>query len=220
MPANIVLIDNFDSFTYNLVDQFRSGGHRVTIFRNQVKASVVEACVDSDTESILLFSPGPGHPQEAGCMPELVQRRRGITPMIGVCLGHQAIIEAYGGVVGNANDVFHGKASLIQHRGLAMFSGLPCPLQVARYHSLAGTTIPADLEVIAEMGDTVMAVMNQADRVCGFQFHPESVMTPQGITLLENTLDWALGEPREGMEKAVNTDNDTATLDSGNEAPS
>ncbi|MDG2014912.1 MAG: gamma-glutamyl-gamma-aminobutyrate hydrolase family protein, partial [Pirellulaceae bacterium] len=102
------------------------------------------------------------------------------------------IIEAYGGQVGNANEVFHGKPSLIEHAGLAMFEGLPHPLQVARYHSLTGTVIPDELQVIAKMDDTIMAVMNEQDRVCGFQFHPESLMTPQGITLLENTLNWAV----------------------------
>ncbi len=190
MSANIVLIDNFDSFTYNLVDQFRASGHRVTIFRNQVSPEVVACCLQESPEAVLVFSPGPGHPRDAGCMPELINKYRGKLPMIGICLGHQAIIEAYGGEVGSANEVFHGKASLIEHTGNAMFEGLPCPLQVARYHSLAGTEIPDALEVVARMDDTIMAVLNRADRVVGFQFHPESVMTPQGITLLENTLAW------------------------------
>ena len=127
-------------------------------------------------------------------MPDLIKQLRGDVPMIGICLGHQAIIEAYGGTVGSANEVFHGKPSMIKHTSEAMFADLPCPLQVARYHSLAGTMIPPDLQVVAEMDETVMAVLNSADRVCGFQFHPESVMTPQGITLLENTLAWALGD--------------------------
>ena len=114
--------------------------------------------------------------------------------MIGICLGHQAIIEAYGGQVGNANEVFHGKPSMIQHNDEAMFAGLPQPLQVARYHSLAGTEIPKELEVVARMDETVMAVVSVSDRVCGFQFHPESLMTPQGVTLLENTLAWSVKE--------------------------
>lgn len=194
MPANIVLIDNFDSFTYNLVDQFRSQDHRVTIFRNEATVDAVEASLNlaSDDQAVLVLSPGPGHPSEAGCMPELIKKFRSQVPMIGICLGHQAIIEAYGGSVGSANEVFHGKASMIDHNSQAMFSDLPNPLQVARYHSLAGTKIPDVLDVVAEMGETAMAVVCEPDRVVGFQFHPESVMTPQGITLLENTLAWAM----------------------------
>jgi len=194
MTANVVLIDNFDSFTYNLVDQFRACGNEVTIFRNEVRLEVVEKALDMEENPVLVFSPGPGHPRDAGCMPELIERFRGQVPMIGICLGHQAIIEAYGGTVGNANEVFHGKPSLISHTSEGMFQGMPCPLQVARYHSLAGTMIPDDLKVVARMDDTIMAVLNEPDRVCGFQFHPESVMTPRGIALLENTLSWVLGE--------------------------
>ena len=193
MSSNIVLIDNFDSFTYNLVDQFRASDHQVKIFRNNVDAEVVESSIrQCESNGVLVFSPGPGHPKDAGCMPTLIQKFRGRIPMVGICLGHQAMIEAYGGTVGNANEVFHGKASLIEHDSSEMFAGLPNPLQVARYHSLAGTDIPDELKVVARMEETVMAVVNQEHRVCGFQFHPESVMTPQGITLLENTLAWAL----------------------------
>lgn len=194
MPSKVVLIDNFDSFTYNLVDQFRSDGNEVRVFRNNVSVETVEDALSKSPDSILVFSPGPGHPCDAGCMPQLIANQRGRTPIIGICLGHQAIIEAYGGTIGNANEVFHGKPSLIQHTAKAMFAGLPCPLQVARYHSLAGTKIPNELEVIAELDGTIMAVLNETDRVCGFQFHPESIMTPQGRTLLQNTLAWARSE--------------------------
>ncbi len=191
MASHIVLLDNFDSFTYNLVDQFRSDGFQVTVYRNSVPADIVADRLDRD-KSILVLSPGPGHPSDAGCMPELIVKVLGRVPVIGICLGHQAIINAYGGEVGSANEVFHGKHSLIQHCGERMFAGLPSPLQVARYHSLAGTRIPAGLEVIATMNETVMAVANQRDRVCGFQFHPESIMTPHGSSLLQKTIEWAL----------------------------
>ena len=190
MSTPIVLLDNFDSFTYNLVDQFRSGSNPVTVFRNCVAAEVIHEALVAADRSVLVLSPGPGHPADAGCMPQLIADVRGRHPIIGICLGHQAIIEAYGGTVGSANEVFHGKASLIEHTGAAMFEGLPCPLQVARYHSLAGTRIPPELEIVARMDSTIMAVIHRDDRVCGFQFHPESVMTPLGITLLENALAW------------------------------
>ncbi len=191
MSTQIILIDNFDSFTYNLVDQFRARGNQVTIFRNEVQQQVVDAALQSATHPILVFSPGPGHPRDAGCMPSLITQYRGQIPMLGICLGHQAIIEAYGGQVGKANEVFHGKPSMIQHDGQAMFANLPNPLQVARYHSLAGTQIPDSLNVVARMDETIMSVVNLEDRVCGFQFHPESIMTPQGIDLLDQTLAWA-----------------------------
>ena len=107
--ANIVFIDNFDSFTYNLVDQFRSLGHDVTIYRNSLSASTIEAAVEKLDNPVLLLSPGPGAPSEAGSMPEVINNLKGKVPMIGICLGHQAIVEAYGGQVDGAGDIVHGK---------------------------------------------------------------------------------------------------------------
>lgn len=127
-----------------------------------------------------MLSPGPGTPSEAGCMPELLTRMRGKLPIIGICLGHQAIVEAYGGYVGQAGEILHGKASSIEHDGQAMFAGLSNPLPVARYHSLVGSNIPAGLTINAHFNGMVMAVRHDADRVCGFQFHPESILTTQG----------------------------------------
>ncbi|TCV06228.1 anthranilate synthase component II [Samsonia erythrinae] len=190
--ADILLLDNIDSFTYNLVDQLRASGHQVVIYRNQLPADVIIARLQHMENPILMLSPGPGTPAEAGCMPELLQRLRGELPIIGICLGHQAIVEAYGGYVGQAGEILHGKASAIVHDDSAMFSGLPQPLPVARYHSLVGSRIPASLTVNARFNDMVMAVRNDADRVCGFQFHPESILTTHGARLLEKTLDWAL----------------------------
>jgi anthranilate synthase/aminodeoxychorismate synthase-like glutamine amidotransferase len=125
-------------------------------------------------------------------MPELLTKLRGQLPIIGICLGHQAIVEAYGGHVGQAGEILHGKASLIEHDGLAMFAGMPNPLPVARYHSLVGSKIPAGLTVNAHFNQMVMAVRHDGDRVCGFQFHPESILTTLGARLLNQTLDWAL----------------------------
>ncbi|MGV3344375.1 gamma-glutamyl-gamma-aminobutyrate hydrolase family protein [Enterobacteriaceae bacterium LUAb1] len=190
--ANILLLDNIDSFTYNLVDQLRTFGHQVIIYRNTVPADAVMDRLKTLDAPLLLLSPGPGSPAEAGCMPELLQRLRGLLPIIGICLGHQAIIEAYGGTVGQADEILHGKASAIDHDGEGMFDGLNNPLVVARYHSLAGQQIPAVLTVNATFNQLVMAVRHDADRVCGFQFHPESILTPQGARLLEQTVAWAL----------------------------
>ncbi|MFN5320070.1 MAG: aminodeoxychorismate/anthranilate synthase component II [Planctomycetota bacterium] len=193
--SQILLLDNFDSFTYNLVDQFRAAGHQVTVYRNQVSAAWVVEQLAAVEQPLLVLSPGPGHPSEAGCMPALIRLARGRFPMIGICLGHQALIEDYGGIVGSAGQVFHGKPSMIEHVGEWMFQGLPQPLQVGRYHSLAGTRIPETLRVTARMNETVMGIANEQDRVCGFQFHPESILTPRGIQLLNQTVAWALAKP-------------------------
>nr|NMN91647.1 anthranilate synthase component 2 [Brenneria salicis ATCC 15712 = DSM 30166]RBP61440.1 anthranilate synthase component II [Brenneria salicis ATCC 15712 = DSM 30166]RLM30345.1 anthranilate synthase component II [Brenneria salicis ATCC 15712 = DSM 30166] len=190
--ADILLIDNIDSFTYNLVDQLRASQHNVVIYRNQIPADAIFERLQQMEKPVLMLSPGPGTPAKAGCMPQLLQRLRGRLPIIGICLGHQAIVEAYGGHVGQAGEILHGKASVIEHDGLGMFNGLPSPLPVARYHSLVGSNIPASLTVNARFNDMVMAVRNDADRVCGFQFHPESILTTHGARLLEQTLDWAL----------------------------
>lgn len=190
--ADILLLDNVDSFTYNLVDQLRTFGHNVVIYRNSVPADTLIARLQEMENPVLMLSPGPGAPSEAGCMPELLQRLRGQLPIIGICLGHQAIVEAWGGHVGQAGEILHGKASAIQHDGEGMFAGLSNPLPVARYHSLVGSNLPEGLTVNATFNGMVMAVRDDARRVCGFQFHPESILTSQGARLLEQTLAWAL----------------------------
>ncbi|EJN6826314.1 anthranilate synthase subunit II [Vibrio cidicii] len=190
--ADIVFIDNFDSFTYNLVDQFRSLGHKVTIYRNHIPAKVIEQAIAKLEQPVVLLSPGPGAPSEAGSMPELIQRVKGKVPVIGICLGHQAIVEAYGGTVAGAGEIIHGKVSMMAHQGHTIYSTLPSPLAIARYHSLVATKVPESLTVTAEVDGLVMSVVNEQDKVCGFQFHPESIMTTYGATLLANAIDWAL----------------------------
>ncbi|AKG71606.1 glutamine amidotransferase-related protein [Serratia fonticola] len=192
--ADILLLDNVDSFTYNLVDQLRASGHQVVIYRNQIAAEIIIARLQQMEQPILMLSPGPGTPADAGCMPELLQRLCGQMPIIGICLGHQAIVEAYGGHVGQAGEILHGKASSITHDNQGMFAGMANPLPVARYHSLVGSNIPEGLTVNARFGDMVMAVRHDEHRVCGFQFHPESILTTQGARLLEQTLAWALAK--------------------------
>ncbi|QGR06898.1 glutamine amidotransferase [Pantoea phytobeneficialis] len=192
--ADILLLDNIDSFTYNLVDQLRTFGHNVVIYRNNLPAELLVERLQQMENPVLMLSPGPGAPKDAGCMPELLRTLRGRLPIIGICLGHQAIVEAYGGQVGQAGEILHGKASSITHDGIGMFAGLSNPLPVARYHSLVGSNTPAELTVNASYNGMVMAVRHDADRVCGFQFHPESILTTQGARLLEQTLAWALAK--------------------------
>lgn len=190
--ANIVFIDNFDSFTYNLVDQFRSLGHQVTIYRNHIAADTIQNAVEALEQPVIVLSPGPGAPSEAGVMPEILKRLKGKVPMIGICLGHQAIVEAYGGTVAGAGEIVHGKVSMMEHQNHALYQGLPSPLAIARYHSLVATHVSEELTVTAEVDGLVMSVVHEQDKVCGFQFHPESIMTTQGATLLESAIDWAL----------------------------
>ncbi|RTZ16614.1 aminodeoxychorismate/anthranilate synthase component II [Vibrio aquaticus] len=190
--ANIIFIDNFDSFTYNLVDQFRSLGHEVTIYRNNISADVIESAVSELLNPVVLLSPGPGAPSEAGSMPEIIQRLKGKVPMIGICLGHQAIVEAYGGKVAGAGEIIHGKVSMMAHQNHPTYADLPSPLAIARYHSLVATEVSSDLTVTAEVDGLVMSVVQEQDKVCGFQFHPESIMTTYGATLLANAIEWAL----------------------------
>ncbi|MGF1698941.1 aminodeoxychorismate/anthranilate synthase component II [Photobacterium makurazakiensis] len=193
--AHIVLLDNFDSFTYNLVDQFRSLGFPVTIYRNSLTVEQMEQALAEKNNPVLVLSPGPGAPADAGCMPELIKRVRGKVPMIGICLGHQAIVEAYGGKVAGAGDIVHGKSAMMSHNGHTVFGNLPSPLSIARYHSLVAKEVPSSLQVIADVDGLVMAVTNDADRVCGYQFHPESILTTQGAQLLTNTLNWVMTTP-------------------------
>jgi len=188
MANTLFLLDNFDSFTYNLVDQFRSLGHSVRIYRNSLPAALIYEQIAACDDAVLVLSPGPGAPHEAGCMLELIGLCRGKVPILGICLGHQAICEYYGGTVGSAGEIVHGKTSLIEHCGQDMFAGLSRPLPVARYHSLVATYVPDELEVIAHYQEMPMAVLHRADRVLGFQFHPESIMTTEGARLLTQSL--------------------------------
>lgn len=187
----LYLLDNFDSFTYNLVDQFRSLGCEVVIYRNDVAADyIAEKLLNEQEPAALVLSPGPGAPHEAGSMMALIAKVAGKVPMLGICLGHQAMVEYYGGTVARAPFVVHGKASPTFHDGTGVFAGLPSPLPVARYHSLVATRVPDCLQVIATTDAMPMAVLHPEHRAVGFQFHPESILTTLGSTLLIQTLSF------------------------------
>jgi len=186
-PITVFLLDNVDSFTYNLVDELRTMELNIVVYRNNVDARMLFEKMQLQAESgpvLLLLSPGPGAPHEAGCMPELLSMVQGHFPVLGICLGHQAIVAHYGGTVGRAEDVMHGKSSAITHTGEAMFAGMPQPLHVARYHSLMALELPEGLTPLAKVGTTVMAVYQSDDKMLGFQFHPESILTAEGSRLL------------------------------------
>ncbi len=183
----ILLIDNYDSFTYNLVHLFQELEAEVVVRRNdEIDADEAERLAPSH----LVVSPGPGRPRDSGATVEIVRRLAPTTPTLGVCLGHQAIVEAFGGEIGQARRLVHGKASAVSHDGRGIFAGLPQDFQAGRYHSLAATRVPDELEVSATTEDgEVMAVRHRSLPVDGVQFHPESVLTPDGPQLCRNFLE-------------------------------
>jgi anthranilate synthase/aminodeoxychorismate synthase-like glutamine amidotransferase len=183
----ILLVDNYDSFTYNLVHLLQELGEEVVVRRNdEIDADEAEQLAPSH----LVISPGPGRPEDSGATVEIVRRLAPTTPTLGVCLGHQAIVAAFGGEIGQARRLVHGKASAVSHDGRGIFTGLPPDFPAGRYHSLAATTMPDELEVSARTDDgEVMAVRHRTLRVDGVQFHPESVLTPEGPRLCRNFLE-------------------------------
>jgi anthranilate synthase component II len=182
----ILLVDNYDSFTYNLAHLFGELGAEVVVMRNDaVDGSEARRLAPSH----LVISPGPGRPAASGSTPEIVRKLAPTTPTLGVCLGHQAIVEAFGGEIGPAKELAHGKACGISHDGRGLFAGLPGRLEVGRYHSLAATAVPPELEISARSEDgEVMAVRHRELPVDGVQFHPESVLTPLGREIARNFL--------------------------------
>jgi anthranilate synthase component 2 len=182
----ILLVDNYDSFTYNLAHLFGELGADVVVKRNDAIDAAEAARL---APSHLVVSPGPGRPSGSGSTPEIVRALARTTPTLGVCLGHQAIVETFGGEIGAAKELVHGKACTIAHDGRGLFAGLPARLEVGRYHSLAATAVPPELEVSAHSDDgEVMAVRHRELPVDGVQFHPESVLTPLGREIARNFL--------------------------------
>jgi anthranilate synthase/aminodeoxychorismate synthase-like glutamine amidotransferase len=189
MSARILLIDNYDSFTYNLVQAFLMLDAEVLVYRN-------DAITVGDARALgashLVISPGPGRPQDAGCSLAMIDAFAGDIPLLGVCLGHQCLVEYFGGEIVSASKLMHGKTSQIHHDRKGIYKGVPNPLEVGRYHSLAARRdrIPKVLEVTATTDDDteIMGVRHHAVAAEGVQFHPESVLTPHGPKLLENFL--------------------------------
>ena len=188
--ANIIFMDNFDSFTYNIVDDLRTMRHNVEIYRNNLSTGFFMEKLAQTENPILFLSPGPCYPKDAGSMLDVIKASIGQYPMIGICLGHQAIIETYGGHIIPANDYIHGETSHVEHDGLGMFKNIPNPMSVARYHSLVGIDIPASLTINGTVDNMAMAVRDDENRVMGFQFHPESILTTNGHKLLKQSIEW------------------------------
>ena len=182
----ILLIDNYDSFTYNLAHLFGELGAEVVVRRND---AITPGEAEALAPSYLVISPGPGVPHDAGISMTLIKRLGPRVPTLGVCLGHQSIVEAFGGVIGPARRLAHGKASPVHHDGLGIFAHMPQDFLAGRYHSLAAHEVPDCFEISATGDDEVMAVRHKRFPIDGVQFHPESVLTPTGSELAKNFLE-------------------------------
>jgi anthranilate synthase/aminodeoxychorismate synthase-like glutamine amidotransferase len=184
--VRVLVVDNYDSFTWNLVHLFEERGAEVHVVRNDAMSVQDAAALEPDR---LVISPGPGRPESAGISLELIRELGPNVPTLGVCLGHQAIVEAFGGSVGQARSLLHGKASLVRHDGRGVFAGLPEEIEVGRYHSLAATVVSDELVVTARTNDgEVMGVRHRSRPIEGVQFHPESVLTPLGGAMADTFL--------------------------------
>lgn len=190
---SVLFLDNFDSFSYSLVDEFRRAGATVEVWRNDAPLATLVTRLQA--HGLLVASPGPGRPEDAGVLVALLREAAGAKPVFGVCLGHQALAAAFGGAVGRAPVLVHGKAAAVRHDGAGVFAGLDDPFIAGRYHSLAVSAVPEGFRVSAwveEGGRRIpMAMEDGARRLLGVQFHPESVLSRDGSRLIEQVLRWA-----------------------------
>lgn len=196
--SRIVLVDNYDSFTYNIYQQLSELGARVEVIRND--RVTVEALAASGPDGVIV-SPGPGRPENAGISMPLVSALRGRIPLLGVCLGHQAIVAALGGRIVRAARLMHGKTSPVHHDGSLLFRGVANPFEATRYHSLLAEreSLPGELVVTAWTAeDEIMGVSHRSEPLFGVQFHPESILTREGPSILRNFLDSC--RPRQGRK--------------------
>ncbi len=195
---NIIMLDNLDSFTYNLVDEFYQLGFEPTVYRNTLSADFVLSQLEQAGEgALLVLSPGPGDPSHAGCLMELIEKTAGKFPILGICLGHQALVQHYGGTVSRAPEIIHGKSSPMFHSQQGAFANIQNPLPVARYHSLVATDMPEQLKATASVTtvdgvELVMAIEHPEQAALGFQFHPESILTTYGSNLLKQAIEHLL----------------------------
>jgi anthranilate synthase/aminodeoxychorismate synthase-like glutamine amidotransferase len=188
MSRNVLMVDNHDSFTFNIVEALERLGATVRTVRNEIAAADAFEQARRD-DALILLSPGPGRPEDAGCCIELIALAKGKVPLLGVCLGHQAMVLEAGGEVVRAPEVVHGKASPLEHDGAGPFARLPNPIKIGRYHSLCTPNPPARFRVHAAIDGMAMAISDAKAKQVGVQFHPESVLTPVGQKILANVLE-------------------------------
>jgi anthranilate synthase/aminodeoxychorismate synthase-like glutamine amidotransferase len=188
MTRNVLMVDNHDSFTFNIVEALERLGATVRTVRHEIAAEdALEQARQAN--AMILISPGPGRPEDAGCSMALVRLAKGTVPLFGVCLGHQAMVLEAGGEVVRAPEPVHGKASLLNHDATGPLAGVPNPIKIGRYHSLCTPKPPARFHVHAAIDGMAMAISDKAAKQVGVQFHPESVLTPGGQQILANVLD-------------------------------
>jgi len=186
----VIMIDNFDSFTHNLADEFEKRDCKVFVYRNNIGMENFDKIVSEIKPKLIVISPGPSAPKDAGISLNAIKKYAGKIPIFGVCLGHQCIVEAFGGVVDRCKEVLHGKPSKVTHDEKTIYKNIENPLQAGRYHSLAGIKIPKVIEVSAKSDtDVVMGIRHKKYFVEGVQFHPESILTPSGGLIIENLLE-------------------------------
>ncbi|MDR2507952.1 MAG: aminodeoxychorismate/anthranilate synthase component II [Candidatus Accumulibacter sp.] len=203
MPrSHILMIDNFDSFSFNLVDALSRLDATVDVYRNNIGADEALCIAAKNDSALIVLSPGPGKPVDAGCTIPLIRKAAGRFPLFGVCLGHQAIAEAFGGEVGPANEIVHGKKSLLRHDRHPLFDGLPGVFDAGRYHSLVVHRLLEAFEVVARCDGLIMAIAHRTMPVYGVQFHPESILTTHGQTIIQNVLALARAAKQPGAQNA------------------
>jgi len=194
MSRKVLFIDNFDSFTYNLVDDFCKRNCKARVYRTDTELKELQAIADEFSPDLLVISPGPGTPNTAGVSLSAVDYFKDKLPIFGVCLGHQVIVQYFGGKIGHAPVPMHGKPSRVTHNQSGIFAGVENPLQAGRYHSLCTVELPDCLEQTAEFEGIVMGVEHKKLPIFGVQFHPESILTPAGGKIIENILKIATAE--------------------------
>jgi len=188
----VLFIDNFDSFTYNLVDDFSKRDCQAKVYRADTELDELKKVAKELEPDLLVISPGPGTPDTAGVSIPAVDYFKDKLPIFGVCLGHQVIVQYFGGKVGHAPEPMHGKPSRVTHNGEGIFAGVENPLQAGRYHSLCALELPDCLEKTAEFEGVVMGARHKELPIFGVQFHPESILTPAGGKIIENVLSIAV----------------------------
>ena len=187
MRRNVLMVDNHDSFTFNIVEALERLGASVTTVRNEIDAETAFAEARNN-DALILISPGPGRPEDAGCCLDLIRLAKGRLPLFGVCLGQQAMVQEAGGEVVRAPLAVHGKASLLDHDGTGPLAGVPSPFRIGRYHSLCTPNPPSRFRIHASLDGMAMAISDPEALQVGVQFHPESVLTPAGQIILANVL--------------------------------
>ena len=191
MSEKVLFVDNFDSFTYNLVDDFCKRGCKAKVYRADTDIEELKAVAEQFSPDLIVISPGPGTPDTAGVSLAVVDYFKDKLPIFGVCLGHQVVVQYFGGKIGHAPEPMHGKPSRITHNQKGLFAGAENPLQAGRYHSLIAMDVPDCLEETAEFEGIVMGVQHKKLPIFGVQFHPESILTPAGGRIIENVLSMA-----------------------------